>query len=540
LSFTEIIDSHLRGEPKKSLAREMHKTREVETSNDALRGLIQRGRASLRQHGVQKGDRVVLVAPNSAKWIAADLAILSEGAVVVPLYVRQEPKELVDIIADADVKLVVCEDRAIAESIAGPQAPFTTFEEFFGAAPADAPVVVIEQNDPVTIIYTSGTSGRAKGVVLNRANVEFMLDVTDDALLDLTGRAPGLDRVFHYLPFCFAGSRIMLWTLLFRNNPIWMSTNLDDLKEEFVSAQPHFFLNVPALLERIKAGVETKLQERGKLVWGLYQRAFDAVMRKASGDGRLSDLAWVALAERVIFKKIREGLGPNLQCLICGSALLGEETQRFFEMLGIPVYQIYGLTETTGIVTMDKPNRARAGYVGLVIQGVETRIGEGSELEVRGPNVFGGYFRNEQATKDAMTGDGWFRTGDAVEMENGYLKIVGRTKNILVPTSGHNVAPEPIEERLRETIPGAAHVVVFGHGRPFLTAVVSGKDIDPITVRTRIEELNGTLPHYRRIRAHRVTSEAFTPESGLLTANQKLRRSAIEKHLKSEIDQMYA
>jgi long-chain acyl-CoA synthetase len=540
VSFVEIIDTHLRNEPDKTLAWEMHKTREVETKNRALRELVRRARATLRKHGVAKGDRVVLVAPNSAKWIASDLAILSEGAVVVPLYVRQEARELVDIITDADAKLVVCENQKVADSLAAAKGPFVTLDAFFAEPPSDAPIVETAESDPVTIIYTSGTSAKAKGVVLSRSNVEFMLDVTDDAILELTGRAPGLDRVFHYLPFCFAGSRIMLWTLLFRNNPIWMSTNLDDLKDELVAAKPHFFLNVPALLERIKTGVEARLEERGKLVYGLYQRAFDAFGRAANGDGRLVDKALIALADRVIFKKIREGLGPNLQCLICGSALLGEETQRFFEMLGIPVYQIYGLTETTGIVTMDKPRRARPGYVGLVIQGVETRIGEGGELEVKGPNIFGGYFRNEKATKDAMTEDGWFRTGDAVEIDDGRLKIVGRTKNILVPTSGHNVAPEPIEERLRETIPGAAHVVVFGHGRPFLTAVVSGKDVDPITVKSRIDELNGTLPHYRRIRAHRVTAEAFTPESGLLTANQKLRRAAIEKHLESEIDQMYA
>jgi long-chain acyl-CoA synthetase len=207
-------------------------------------------------------------------------------------------------------------------------------------------------------------------------------------------------------------------------------------------------------------------------------------------------------------------------------------------MLGIPVYQVYGLTETTAIVTMDEPRQAVAGRVGQAIPGCETKLGEGDELLVRGPNVFPGYWKRDDATREAFE-DGWFKTGDRADVDPaGNFRILGRAKNLLVPTSGHNVAPEPIEQQILERTPGVDHAVVMGHGRPFLTAVVSGK-ADRATVQRSIDAINEGLPHYRRIRAFHLTDEAFTPENGLLTANQKLKRPALEAHFETAVDRLY-
>ncbi|MEM9188782.1 MAG: AMP-binding protein [Myxococcota bacterium] len=544
MNFIETIDEHIRYNRDRVLLYEMEGAREVATTNATLLERIAKARGSLRARGVTAGDRVVLLAPNSSDWAAADLAILYEGAIVVPMYARQEPKELVEMMHDCTAKVIVCADGALLGKVReawGPESdpPVLTFAELFSGEAVEDKPVNREASDPVTIIYTSGTSGVPKGVILTVANVDFMLPLTRRALARLMGERRDDDRVFHYLPFCFAGSRIALWTQLVRDNPIWMSTNLDNLKEEFLAAKPHYFLNVPTLLERIKNGVEDKLRNGNAAVFRLYEGGKEAYLRQIGGRAKKRDGLLLGLARTVVFRKIREGIGPNLRCLLCGSAPLGEETQRWFEMMGIPVYQLYGLTETTAIVTMDEPRQALPGRVGHAIDGVELRLSDEGELQVRGPNIFAGYWGRDEATADAFDGE-WFRTGDAAEVDaSGNWRIIGRTKNILVPSSGHNVAPEPIEQGLLESIPGAEHVVLFGHGRPYLTAVVSGT-VEEAVVERRIEEFNETLPHYRRIRKHFVAAEPFTPENGLLTANQKLRRRALEEHFAPDLDRLYS
>ena len=247
-----------------------------------------------------------------------------------------------------------------------------------------------------------------------------------------------------------------------------------------------------------------------------------------------------ALAKRVVYEAIRTKIGPNLRCLICGSAPLGEDTQHWFMMLGIPVYQVYGLTETTAIATMDRPPETTVpGWVGLPIPGVETMITDEGELLLKGPNIFSGYWGKKDITETAFV-DGWFRTGDQVELDDdGRIRVIGRVRNLLVPSSGHNVAPEPIEQRMVETIEGAEHVVVIGHGKPYLTAIITG-NTDASTLQASIDAVNSELPHYRRVRKFHHSEELLTIENGLLTATSKLKRSAITVHFADAIDGMYA
>jgi long-chain acyl-CoA synthetase len=518
------------------------------TSGHALRQLAQRLRGWLESEGVAPGDRVGLVAPNSARWVAADLAILAHGAVCVPLYARQDPRELVTMLQDCGARCALVHDADMAMKLreCGFEAKTYTFDEALVSAPSEAPVVPRTPDDPVTLIYTSGTSGEAKGVITTVANVDMMLEVTAGKLAALGCAGEGADRVFHYLPTCFAGSRIILWTTLLRRNAIHLSTDLDRLIDEIPLAAPGYFLNVPVLLERIRTGADAALRKRAAPIAALYKASLRAHARvEAAAEARppsrprRRDRALLTLADRLLFSRIRDRLGLNLRFLICGSAPLAPETQRWFNMIGLQVYQVYGLTETTAIVTMDDPNHVVPGRVGVAIPGCELKLGEGDELLVRGPNVFPGYWGRPEATAAAFE-DGWFRTGDQCTLDaHGNLAVIGRVKNLLVPSSGHNVAPEPIESKLLTRIPGAAQVVLLGHGRPYLTALITGPAA-PADVDAALSAVNADLPHYKRVRRWHHRAEPLTPEEGLLTANGKLKRAAIESAFASEIEGMYA
>ena len=541
VSFLDTIFDNFREKPSLAKIVEVHTTTLRGTDGNGVLDLIARARGFIDSAGVAPGDRVALLAPNSVRWVAADLAVLSSGAIVVPLYDRQEPKELAVMLRSAKPKLLLCATKELAETIGeawtDDGCKVAVFDEVFAHEASNAGPHAFEPEDTVAIIYTSGTSGEPKGVQLTRANLDYMIPKTIERLSGVVAKKDEPDRVFHFLPFCFAASRLMLWTQLSRPNPIMLSTDLNKLVVEIATAKPNYFLNVPAVLERIRSGVGAKIRERGGIALDLYergQRAYKAILAKEAG---FFDRVAFGLAERVVFAKIKQQIGKNLEFLISGSGPLAEETQRWFQMLGIPVYQAYGLTETTGIVSLDEPDRVVAGRVGIAIDGVETKVSEENELLVRGPNIFVGYWEKPQETDKAIV-DGWFHTGDQVEIEDDNIKIIGRIKNLLIPESGHNIAPEPLEEAFKEHCPEAEQCMVVGHAKPFLTVIVTGEP-PAAAVDDALGKVNADLPFYRRLRRAIYVDETFTPENGLLTANQKLRRAVIEKHFKSEIDAAY-
>jgi long-chain acyl-CoA synthetase len=207
-------------------------------------------------------------------------------------------------------------------------------------------------------------------------------------------------------------------------------------------------------------------------------------------------------------------------------------------MLGIPVLQVYGLTETTGICTMDDPNDVAAGRVGPAIPGIEMRLSENDEIVVRGPNVFPGYWNRPQQTADALR-DGWFHSGDQGEMDaSGKWRIVGRIKNLIILGSGHKIPPETIEEEILRCLPGAQQVVIVGNGRGYLSAIVTGS-VSREQVQAALDAVNPELPHYKQVRAFYLRSEPFSIENGMLTANGKLKRDLISARMRSEIEEMY-
>ncbi|HKC72091.1 MAG TPA: AMP-binding protein, partial [Terriglobales bacterium] len=403
------------------------------------------------------------------------------------------------------------------------------------AAPA-----ALDANDPVAIVYTSGTSGEAKGVVLGAGGVDFILSSTSQRLDVLMAGHQGQERVFHYPPFCFAASWIMLLTCLQRGNLLMIAMDLSTLAADMRAAAPHYFLNVPVLLERMRAGIDEQLRKTGGLANVIYTRARDAWFARDRGERAALGGLWLALGNGMIFPTIRRKMiGSNLKALICGSAPLARETQLFFMMLGIPVLQVYGLTETTAICTMDDPRDVEPGRVGPAVAGIEMKLGENDEILVRGPNLFRGYWNRPQATEDALR-DGWFHTGDQGEVNGqGRWRISGRIKNLIVLSSGHNVAPEPIEDEMLRLLPDAQQVVLVGHGRAFVAAVVTGAPTAE-QVQFAMEEVNRDLPHYRRVRAFHIRPAPFKVEDGMMTINGKLKRDAIAVHMREQIEALYA
>src|SRR5260221_3870353 len=488
MPFLEQIFASLERSGDDVVLQELRDGQPVSLTAQQLLAHVLVARAYLRRLRLKKGDRCALLAHNSMLWVAMDLAAMAEGLTVVPLCARQAPSELVAMMKDCWPSVIACGEQSLADAIveAWPEAPpHFCFENVFTErrGPVENPALLIAEEDVVTIIYTSGTSGEAKGVMLNAGNVGYMLGCTSGRLDQLMKRRPGRDAVFHYLPLCFAGSWIMMLTCLLRGSKLTLNTDLG----------------------------------------------------KIAGDG-----FWVGLANRLVLPTIRRKMiGGKLRALICGSAPLSVETQLFFMMLGIPVLQVYGLTETTAICTMDDPDtRVIPGRAGPAISGVEMKIAENAEIVVRGPNIFPGYWDRPEETAKVLW-DGWFHTGDQGEVDaTGNWKIVGRIKNLIILGSGHNIAPEPIEDKILHELPGAIQVVVVGNGRGYLAALVTGR-VSPQKTQVALDVVNPGLPHYKQVRAFHLVEEAFTIESGLLTANGKLKRDVIAEQFRNEIDAVY-
>lgn len=515
--------------------------------------LVRKARTFIASKGLKKGDRCGLLAANSIRWVAMDLALMAEGLIVVPLYSRllDTPGDLVAMLKDSTPSMVCCGDAELRDGIAqnwNEAPPQFLFDEIFaGVDGVQLERPQMGNESAVTIIYTSGTSGEAKGVVLTAANVGFMLDRTAARLSELmaatsaeasTGWAKQ-DRIFHYLPFTFAASWIALLTFLKRGSLVTINMDLTKIASDMRTVAPDYFLNVPQLLERMRRAVDEQLWQTGGLPQTIYARAKGAWARRQDGQSKAGDAFWLGLANGLVFPAIRKKMiGKNLKALICGSAPLSEETQLYFMMLGIRVLQVYGLTETTAICTMDDPNRVEVGRVGLTIPGMEMRIDENDEIVVRGPNVFSGYWNRPEQTAEAHRG-GWFHTGDQGEVDAaGNWRIAGRIKNLIILGSGHKISPEPIETAIAKNLAEAQQVVIVGNGRGYLTAIVTG-NVSAEKVQSALDVVNPELPHYKQVRGFVVRGEAFSIESGMLTVNGKLKRDAISVRMKDEIEEMY-
>jgi long-chain acyl-CoA synthetase len=542
MTFLDNIFSQLEVAGDAIVLRELAADKAISASGRSLLERVDQARSFLQARHLIKGSRCALLAHNSIEWVALDLALMAEGLVVVPLYARQAPAELVSVIEDCSPAMICCGDEALRDAIVQhwPDAPpQVLFQDIFASQAGGRAKPRPAESDTVTIIYTSGTSGTAKGIVLTAANIGFMLERTSARLALLMQNRPGQDRVYQYLPFCFGASWIALLTYLLRRSCVTLNTDLTKIAGEMREVAPQYFLNVPALLERMRKAVDAQLWKTGGLPLSVYRHAKAAWTRKHESKAKVSDLIWLALANALVFPAIRKKMiGSNLKALICGSAPLMVETQLYFQMLGIPVLQVYGLTETTGICTMDDPRCVLPGRVGPAIEGIEMKLGENDEVIVRGPNIFAGYWNRPEETAQALR-DGWFHTGDQGETDAaGNWKIIGRIKNLIILASGHNIAPEPIENEVLQSLPGAQQVVLVGNNRGYLSAVVTG-EVTPERVQSALDTVNASLPHYKQIRAFHIQREPFSIDNGLLTANGKLKRELIASRLRPQIEGMY-
>ena len=549
MTFLEAIFARLGKDASAPVVQEVRDGRIVPATGAELLTLVAQARAFLTSRNLKRGDRCALLAPNSIRWVAMDLALMAEGLIGVPLDMRQTPGELTSMLQDCAPALICCADSALVSQIqaiwpAAPRVEFfpTIFTGQSGAAAPMTPPLRHDNPDAVTIIYTSGTSGEPKGVVLNAANVTFMLGCTNQRLDQLMGSRSEPENVFQYAPFCFAAAWILLLTSLSRNSILTLSTDLTKLADEIKLAAPNYFVNVPMFLERVRAAIEVAIRKRGGWASLVFNRARRAYMESRDGTTRILDSWCHHLAKLLMFPAIRKSIGPNLKALICGSAPLSVETQLFFMMLGIPVLQVYGLTETTAICTMDVPGHVAPGHVGPAIPGIEMTVGDNAEILVRGPNVFPGYWQRPAETAKALAG-GWFHTGDQGEVDaSGNWCVTGRLKNLIVLNSGHNVAPEPLEQKLAAQLPEAQQVVLVGNQRSFLSALVTVAAANGsygAKVQSALDELNANLPHYKQIRAFRILPEPFTQGNGMLTTMGKLKRDAISARHADEIEEMY-
>jgi long-chain acyl-CoA synthetase len=562
VTFLESIFARLKRSANSPVLGEVRGGQIREVTGGQLLAMVSEAREFLAARGLKRGDRCAILAPNSVRWVALDLALMAEGIVVVPLDPRQVPHEIAAVIKDSTPSLVCSCDPTLSANLSAAGAAagrVALFDDIFTGTARSAQSSVGHahphaDHDAVTIVYTSGTSGEPKGVVLKAGNISFMLGATHARLDQLMGVRQEPEKVFQYAPFCFAAARILLLTSLSRNSVLMLSTDLTKIADELKIAAPNYFVNVPMFLERVRRKVEESIQKRGGFAANIFFRAQKAYQRKQGSGGAWGDRLWLSLGNALVFPAIRKNVGPNLKALICGSAPLSADTQLFFTMLGIPVLQVYGLTETTAICTMDEPGKVEPGRVGRAVPGVEMITADNGEILVRGPHVFPGYWQRPAATAKALEG-GWFHTGDQGEADaSGNWRITGRLKNLIILNSGHNIAPEPIEQALAADLPEAQQVVLVGNQRSYLAALVTTAGangssnaassagthgIDRGRIQSVLDTLNTELPHYKQIRAFYVLAEPFSMENGLLTTMGKLKRDAISERFAAEIEALY-
>ena len=546
-NFLESAFEELEKAADRVVLREVRGGEFVNVTGRQLLEQVAGARAYVRQSELTAGDRCALLGANSIQWTAIDLALMAEGMIVVPLYSRQAPSELAVMMHDCGASILFVSEATLGDEVARvwPEAPQRVLFEEVATAKSGTESISGEpmprkDDDLVTIIYTSGTSGAPKGVCLNARNLNHMLGCTTGWMdrLERGDREPM--RVFQYLPFNFAASWIVMMSCLSRETVLTLSTDLNRVADEIRLTAPEYFFNVPTLLERVKRGVEEAIGKRHSTIQKIYRNACAAWKRSQSKHGRFGDGMWLFVGEKLIFSNIRGRFGAHLRGLVCGSAPLSPETQDWFAMLGIPIWQVYGLTETCGICTMDDPRAlSEPGRVGKTVPGIEMSVGENEEIIARGPNIFPGYWNRPEETARILK-DGWFHSGDQGEVNSrGNWRISGRIKNLIILNSGHNIAPEPIEDKIAQGLPGAQHVVVVGNGRGYLCALVTG-EMDTAATQAALHAVNSELPHYRQVRCFAILPKVFTPESGLLTANGKVRRDAINALYRDEIEAMYA
>jgi long-chain acyl-CoA synthetase len=539
--------------------------------------------------GVKPGDRVGLFAANRPEWHTADFAINGSGAVTVPIYFNESPDRMTYILKHCGAKVVFVVGAHQLQKLLAARPSLPELEQIIVAdGGADVPTECLRYETLIagasasdissyrlrasrvlpgqlaSLIYTSGTTGEPKGVMLTHSNFcSNVHDVGHDFSLD-----PAQDVALSFLPLAHIYGRTLDYIYIFGGTPLAYVESLDAVAQALLEVHPTITAAVPRFFEKIYA----RIVEQGSKATGVKRMLFDWAMNVAQraapwrATGAPASLALKAqwkLADKLVYKKFRLGLGGRLRIISSGGAPLSQALAEFYWTVGIPIYQGYGLTETSPIVSSNYPEN-RMGSSGKPIPNVQVRAAEDGEILVKGPCVMQGYYKNPEATREVLTEDGWFRTGDIghVDKDN-YLFITDRKKDLLKTAAGKFVAPQPIENALK-TSPYILNVMVIGDRRKFIVALVAP---NPVTVSAKaaeqgirfssnaemaahpwvhalidseVKRLTIHLAQYETIKRFALLPEDFTFDNGSLTFTLKLKRRVVEQQYAGVIESLYA
>jgi len=529
--------------------------------------------------GVEPGDRVALLSRTRYEWTLVDFAIWTAGAVTVPVYETSSREQVAWVLQDAGARCAVVETEAHAGLLAraraeGAEGPVWTIDggglaelRELGAGVATAELdrrrAALSCESPATLIYTSGTTGRPRGCVLTHGNFLVLAENVAAILRDLVQGEEASTLIF--LPLAHVLARFIQVLAVVSRTPMGHTSDPKHLADDLASFQPTFVLSVPRVFEKIYNGAEAKADAAGR--GALFRRAASVAERwsraqDAGGPG-LALRAQHAVLDRLVYRRVRAAMGGRLEFAVSGGAPLGERLGHFFRGIGVTILEGYGLTESTAPTACGVPDELRIGTVGRPLPGTAARVADDGEVQLRGPHITAGYWRDDEATRAAFD-DGWFRTGDLGHLDDdGYLRITGRSKEIIVTAAGKNVAPAVLEDRLRAA-PLIGQCMVVGDGRPFIGALVTlDPDMLPIwldnhglpdvgpaeaaempqvlqEVQRAVDSANEAVSRAESIRRFVVLPADLTEESGHLTPSLKLKRAVVLRDHGDRVEQLYS
>src|SRR5947209_7192865 len=522
----------------------------AERVDDLAHGLLARG--------LRHGDRVAVLSRTRLEWILLDWALMSIGAVVVGLYPTSSAKECEYVLAHCEAVLAFAEDDEQARKLVSVRGALPALREIVpfdwldklesdGRLAKHLRPEPVEEDDLATLIYTSGTTGPPKGCMLKHRNLVTAATRVREAI-----HHPG-DVVLLFLPLAHSYGRLAHQSASFRGATVAIVADVARVPEALAAVRPTVLPAVPRVYEKVHANTLGEIERAGGLrrrigLWalGVGGRTSRARREGASGGGVLA--LQQRLAERLVFAKVRDRLGGRLRVGISGAAPLSTDVMEFFHALGVPVIEGYGLTETASSATVNEPDDFRIGTVGRPVEGAEIRLADDGEILIRSDAVFAGYYKEPEATAEALTEDGWLRTGDVGEIdEEGFLRITDRKKDLIITAGGKNIAPQNLENALK-TSRFVSQAIVVGDRRPYVTALVtlddaevasSGRDPEQL-VHELVEDVNRDRMRVEQIKRFSILPRDFTQEDGELTPTLKLRRRVVQEHFGDEIEKLYA
>ena len=551
--------------------------------------MVSRGLRKLR---MKPGDRIAILSENRAGWIIADMGILCGGGVTVPVYATGTPDQIAYVLSSCGARIVFVSGKVQYRKLlqvrdALPDLEHVvSFERFLGEAAlpvttfyqlseVDDPILDTERAEiesvidsltpemPATIIYTSGTTGTPKGAVLTHGNLVF--DVW--ATLDKVGGVGQEDLFLSFLPLSHVFERSAGYYLpLSCGAAIAFADSMEKISENMMELHPTIMVCVPRFFEKIYSRIYEAVHQLSLFKRKMFRRAL-AVGRRYVYARYIDKYVpfWLslqhAIADRLVFSKLRSRFGDRLKFCASGGAPLDREINEFFWIIGVPVFEGYGLTETSPVLCSNSFDALRFGSVGTPLASTEIAIAGDGEVLARGPQVMTGYFNDEAATKEALV-DGWFRTGDIGRMEEGFLYITDRKKDLIVTAGGKNIAPQPIENLLKRD-KYISQAYVYGDRKPYLTALlvptlerllefaqerkIAYHDLEDLVVhqpvmelyKSRVEAVNNELAPYQTIKKFALLPRDFTMDSGELTPTLKVKRQVISERYRDQIDHLY-